>query len=202
MTRRTIDGLRACLERGSDERELLRRIEAGLPWLREAYRWDSAAFTQSDIAFLQRLGPARDALRAWVEMEARLPALASTDALEAAIARLTGLKDALGAYAVGATLRKAIHNWRARLGALRAEDEMNRARVEPRIAELERNPRRCRRNHRMAIREGPRGYFWGCTTYPFCHHVALLTREERMYLTAEDANVPADPVNARQLRLV
>lgn len=73
---------------------------------------------------------------------------------------------------------------------------------EVRIAELELSPRRCRRNHAMQIREGPAGPFWGCGTYPFCHHVAPLTERERVYLAGGERCAPRGLENAVQLTLL
>lgn len=72
-----------------------------------------------------------------------------------------------------------------------------------RILELEENPPRCRRHHRMRIRETGRGFFWGCAAYPFCRHAALLTPEQWKYLHGDDTCAPARGLaNAVQLSLV
>ena len=103
------------------------------------------------------------------------------------VSRLTQTKDALAGFPVAKRVAKEIRALSEKLPAIRDQDEAQRKfRRSSRIAQLilEQNPRHCPRNHPMVIREGRRGYFWGCSRYPFCEETAQLTAEEEDALTS------------------
>jgi hypothetical protein len=183
--RQTIDELRSSLERVIAEDELLGVIGDRLTHLRRLFPSHRSFFTPSDIEFLKGLSVISDHLRAFIELKEELLNVDSLKEYEDIVLRLTHAKTALACFPVVRRVAKEIRALNERLPAIREHDEAQRRfRLNARIVDLEKNPRPCRRNHPMVIREGTHGHFWGCSRYPFCCATAQLTPEENGLLAS------------------
>jgi len=183
--RQAIDDLRSSLERVIAEDEVLRVIADRLTVLRRLFPSHRCLFTPSDIEFLKSLSVISDHLRAFIDLKEELLNVESLKEYEDIVRRLTHAKNALACFPVARRVAKQIRALNERLPAIREQDEAQRQfRLNARILDLEQNPRRCRRNHPMVIREGTHGHFWGCSRYPFCCATAQLTPEENDLLTS------------------
>lgn len=177
--REAIDDLRSSLEHITAEDELLAVIDVRVPGLRQSYPSHRPLFTPTDIAFLKSLGPVSDHLRAFLELKEELADLNSLEEYEDIVRRLIRVKRGLACFPVAARIAKELRELNERLPAIRQQDEDRRQfRRNARILDLQQNPRRCACSHSMVIREGKRGYFWGCSRYPFCTATKRLTPEE------------------------
>lgn len=171
--------LRLSLETVVSEDDLLHVITERVAALRQSFPSHRRLFTPSHIEFLKSLAPVSDRLRSFIEVKEELVDVGTLAEYTAMVSRLTEIKGALGTLAVRKRVMKEIRGLNERLPAIRERDGARRqARVDSRIFDLEQDPRHCRRNHAMVIREGRYGYFWGCSRYPFCVQVVRLTPEE------------------------
>jgi hypothetical protein len=176
----TLADLKLSLETIISEEALLHMITERVTALRQSFPSNRRLFTPGHIEFLKSLSPVSEQLRFFIELKEELADVGSLDDYAAAMSRLTEIKGALGTFAVRKRVMKEIRELNERLPTIRERDGAGReARVKARIFDLEQNPRRCRHNHAMAIREGRYGYFWGCTRYPFCVEIARLTPAEK-----------------------
>jgi hypothetical protein len=175
-----VAGLRLSLETIVSEDNLLLVITERVTTLRESFPSHRRLFTPSHIEFLKSLAPVSDRLRSFIEVKEELVDVGTLAEYNAMVSRLTEIKGALGALPVRKRVMKEIRGLNERLPAIRERDGATRqARADTRIFELNQDPRHCRRNHAMVIRNGPRGYFWGCSRYPFCVEMARLTPAEK-----------------------
>ncbi len=125
-----------------------------------------------------------DHLRAFIELKEELVSVDSLKEYEDVLCRLVRAKGALARFPVARRVGKEIRELIERLPAIREQDEARRQfRLNARILDLERNPRRCPRRHPMVIGEGEHGHFRGCSRYPFCYATAQLTPQENGILT-------------------
>jgi hypothetical protein len=69
-------------------------------------------------------------------------------------------------------LRSRIHNINKGYEKKIEQDTINK------IHTLEKNSPKCPRGHQMVIRQGEYGYFWGCSSFPNCHHIKNLRMKE------------------------
>jgi hypothetical protein len=183
--RKAIDDLRSSLEQIAGEEELFRVISDGLTALRQSFSPHRSLFAPSDIEFLKSVAEISDHLRGFIELKEELPNVDSLKKYTEVVSRLTQTKDALARFPVAKRVAKEIRALNEKLPAIRDQDEAQRKfRRSSRILNLEQNARHCPRNHPMVIREGRRGYFWGCSRYPFCEETAQLTAEEEDALTS------------------
>ena len=178
-----IDELRSSLGSVASEGKLFHIIAERLPALRQSFRSQKSHFTPSQIQFLKRLTPVSDKLRAFIELKENLADVGTTQDYTAMMNRLSEIKGALRPFAVGKRVMKELRELNEKLPTIRQqEDGKWQIRTNPRIIDLEQNAPHCRRNHPMVIREGPHGFFWGCSRYPFCGDAAQLTPEQRSRL--------------------
>jgi hypothetical protein len=183
--REIIDGLRSSVEHIIAEDELVEVIATGLTALRRAFPSHRSLFSPSDIEFLKNLSGVSDHLRGFIDLKEESRTVRSLDECMDVLSRLTQTRDALGGLAVAKRVAKEIRELHERLPAIRDQDKLQRqCRLNMRIVDLEQKPRRCSRNHPMAIREGLRGHFWGCSKYPFCQDTAQLTPEQSHHLAS------------------
>ncbi len=177
--RQTIDDLRLSVEHIAAEDELLGIIVGRLTSLRKAFPIQRPVFTPGDIEFLRSLTGVADHLRAFAELREEAADVASVKEYEDIVSRLTLTKGALADFPVGKRVAKAIRELDEKLPAIRGRDEANRQfRLGGRIHAIEQNPRLCPQGHRMVIRRGKRGEFWGCSQFPLCWKTAQLTPEQ------------------------
>jgi len=182
--RQAIDDLRSSLERIAAEDKLLGVISGQLIALRQSYPSHRSSFTPDDIEFLKSLGTISDHLKTFIELQEELASVSSLKEYEDIVSRLIRAKDLLSSLPVAKRIAKEIRGLNERLPAIREQDETQRQfRLDGRILQLQQNPRRCPHHHPMAIREGTRGHFWGCSRYPFCSATAQLTAAENDLLT-------------------
>jgi hypothetical protein len=185
QVRQAIDDLRSSLEHITAEDELLGVIANHLTALRQSYPSHRSSFTPSDIELLKSLGVISDQLRAFIELKEELASVSSLKEYEDIVSRLTRAKGSLASFPVAKRIAKEIRGLNERLPVIREQDEAQRQfRLNTRIVDLQRNPRRCPRHHPMAIREGTHGHFWGCSRYPFCSATAQLTPAENDLLNS------------------
>jgi len=183
--RPAIENLQSSLEHIASADELLRIIDDHLTALRRCYSSHPSGFTASDIEFLKSMGVISNHLRAFLELLEDLVNVSSLSEYEDIVSRLVRAKCALASFPVSKRIAKEIRALSERLPAIRQQDDARRQfRISARIISLEQTPRRCPNRHPMAIREGTRGYFWGCTRYPFCTATAQLTPEENHFLNS------------------
>jgi hypothetical protein len=182
--RETIDELRLSVEHIAAEDELLGIIVDRLTALRQVFRSQRFVFTPGDIEFLKSLARLSDHLCAFVELREEAVDVGSVKEYEEILTRLTRTKSAFADLPVGKRVAKAIRELEEKLPAIRQNDEANRQfRLGARIHILEQNPRLCPRGHRMVIRTGKSGEFWGCTQFPWCWKTAQLTPQQGDLLT-------------------
>jgi hypothetical protein len=163
-----------------DEEALLTDITDRLAVLRRYFPGHKSSFNEGHIEFLKDVAGIIEPLKSFIGMKEELSDVGTICDYEALIHRLTDIKTRLAPYAVFKRVTKEIRQLNESLPAIKVKDEANRGfRITARIVEMERNPRVCGRKHAMVIRAGTRGYFWGCSRFPFCQETALLSFEER-----------------------
>ena len=180
--RQAIHDLHFSLEHTIAEDELVGVIADRLPALRKAYPSYRSSFAPDDIDFLKSLGVIWKVLQVFIELKEELASVSDLKEYDEMDSRLTQALAPLAHYPVGRRIAKELRGLKERLPAIREQDE---ARQQDRrnVRILDFQPRQCPRHHPMVVREGSRGYFWGCTSYPFCSATGQLTHEENDLLT-------------------
>jgi hypothetical protein len=172
------------LEQTILEEDLLLGIQNGLPALREAFPAQRDLFAPADIEFLQSLKPISGHLQAFIALREKLAKAVPVEECEPALKQLTHIKEALVRFPVGKRVTAEIRQLHEKLHPGRCA----------RIDKLNQRPPLCKHGHAMMVREGRRGYFWGCSNYPFCEETAELSAQQKGYLSpARDRAAP--PVN-------
>jgi hypothetical protein len=185
---RIIDELRLSLEQVTSEEKVFDLITERLAALRQSFRSHKSQFTSSHIEFLKSVAAAAGPLQSFIELREELAYIDTLEDYTAMVGRLVNLKGKLAPFAVCQRVKKELRELNEKLPAIREQDEGKRqVMVNTRIIDLERHAPRCRRNHAMAIREGPYDYFWGCSRYPFCGEATQLTPEQRRRLDASNS---------------
>jgi hypothetical protein len=177
--RHAIGELRGLLEQTIREEDLLLGIQKGLPALREAFPTQRDLFAPGDIEFLQSLKPISGHLQAFIALREKLAKSASVEEYEPALKELAPIKEALVRFPVGKRVTAEIRQLHEKLQPGRCA----------RIDKLNQRPPQCKHGHAMMVREGRRGYFWGCSNYPFCEETAELSAQQKDYLSAARAPV-------------
>ncbi len=163
------------------EIELRGFLEEKLTVLRDYYRSDSRQFTKDQQEFLAdvstRLLPS---IRLFIEMKDEL---LEVDSLEEFYFLKSKLKTILGdleGVAVRLRVDKELKDLINRRHSIQEEDASNlRFRFTMRKEELNREAPLCDRGHKMEIRKGRFGFFWGCRTFPFCDSWKPLTYSQK-----------------------
>ncbi len=180
--RQAIHDLRFSLEHTLAEEELVGVIAERLPALRKAYPSSRSSFAPDDIEFLKSLGAIWDRLRDFIELKEELASVSDLNEYVELDRRLTQALGPLAHYPVGRRVAKELRGLKERLPAIREQHQARQQdRRNLRIHDFP--PRQCPRRHPMVVREGSHGYFWGCTSYPFCSATEQLTQEEIDRLT-------------------
>jgi hypothetical protein len=175
-----IDELKFSLGTLTSEEKVLDAITGHLSVLRQTFPSRKASFTPNDIRFLKSLAPVSDQLRSFIELKEELAEVATREDHAAMMSRLLEIKSTLRPFAVGKRVMKELRELNEKLPTIRQQEEGKwQIRTNTRITELEQEAPNCQRNHPMVIREGPHGYFWGCSRYPFCGEAAPLTDEQK-----------------------
>lgn len=177
---RIIGELKSSLEHSVAEEKLLETIMDNLAALRRAYASNRESFTEDHIAFLKSLTPVSDHLRSFIEIKEELTYVNSLKHYTFLMNQLTDLNGALEPFAVRKRVGKEIRELIERLPQIRQQDDAKeQSRINARIVDLEQQVPHCPRNHRMVIREGRYGYFWGCSLYPVCEQTKQLSTQEK-----------------------
>ena len=160
-------------------------IEEKLAGLRASCRENRSVFAIDQIGFLKNLKGISRAIRTFVEICEELEYVETLGEATDILERLSVVKGGLKPFAVGKRVAKEMRELNERLPAIRAKEDSRKGfMIESRILDLERTPPQCHKGHKMVVRNGSRGYFWGCSQYPFCHQTAQITSDQRMQLAS------------------
>ena len=175
-----IDEIKFSLEHSITEEDLLEIITRNLKILRQEYLSNKRFFTKEHIDFLQSLTPLSKQLDTFSALKEELLYVNTLKHYTFLINQLVDIKNAVRPFAICKRVSKEIRELTEKLPNIRQEDEAKQqSRLNNRIAGLEQNPWQCPRKHKMVIREGRYGYFWGCSKYPICRHTQVLTPDEK-----------------------
>ena len=183
-----IEALRNALLTTVAERDVIDVIDRAVPVLRDAYRSGPGEFSEPDIAFLRQVTDCRRALGTFVDVLESLNEARDVDDLLNAKVALSSVEEACSGFAVAKRVAKEQRELNERMPAAVRIEVVNRlaARTARRTAAEAAMNRRCPDRHRMVVRDGRNGPFWGCSWYRAdgsgCTATANLTDDERSQL--------------------
>ncbi len=164
-----------------DERRIVEEGRAILESLREAWRVRRQDFSDGDVETLRGLRGIVDALAAFIEEQEEFDYLATRDDVDEVVGRLHAVMGQVGELPVAGRVRKEIRELLEKRASLpsRALDR-HAAELRRAVSALNGEAPACARcGSRMVLREGPYGFFWGCTRFPECWGKERLRPQER-----------------------
>jgi hypothetical protein len=173
------------LAREMDHQKLCAGLETHLTQLREEYRRNAKQFTKQQIQFLSSLGTIIQSIQRFAEIQQELDGPLDLKEYKHALQELKKLSSALGPAAVAARVKKEIRQLTERSSeVIQLEESKQNFKMTGRTCDLEDQRPACPNNkhHRLKIREGSHGYFWGCSFYPSCSYSKPLTPAEHALL--------------------
>ncbi|HZQ54400.1 MAG TPA: hypothetical protein VFB14_19515 [Bryobacteraceae bacterium] len=174
--------IRDMLAHTLQEERAYRLLQAWLVILREAYHADRKQFSDQQIEYLKQVRALAIHLRRFIELQEELAGPIGWDEYNQGIQDLTLLEINLAEIAVSKRVKKEKRQLIERQReVMDFEQSKGRAKLTNRILTLEENAGACpkNKNHRLQIRQGKNGYFWGCSAFPSCcWHTQPLTPSE------------------------
>jgi hypothetical protein len=180
-----IDGLVQVLREVHSEEELHKTLSTQLDALRDVYRRNRGALSPEHIAFLKTVGQMDKAVLTFIELKEELEDVYDIADYTRLMAILRDLWIALRGCAVTKRVEKEMRGLREKWPALEQQSlVLEGMKFSAKLSQLERKAPNCRRGHRMIIRKGESGYFWGCSEFPHCFLTRKLARGEEDFLNA------------------
>lgn len=174
------------VESETDERALVREGSRGLEELRRLWRDHKSEYSEENIAQLRLVAEQIEAVRQFIEEEEEFEYIKDRDEVDEVIARLYPLVEATSKMAVAGRIQKEIRELLERRATMPSKAKLiqSAARAQA-IRRLTTDAPVCKAHeddHKMVLREGPFGFFWGCPTFPNCWHRKQLTHKEQAQL--------------------
>ena len=176
-----IEQIQQILDTLLTEERVLRLVGAWLLILRDEYSSDRNQFSSEQINFLRYARGLLPHLQRFVELQEELEGSIGLDEYNEAQSELQLLKNHLGKPAVGKRIDKEMRQLKERRDEVLRYEQSNQAlRRTHAMADLEDLVEPCpnNRGHRLTIRSGKHGYFWGCGAFPNCWYTRPLTAAE------------------------
>src|SRR3990172_5476399 len=161
------------------EEKVAHEIQDRLEVLREAYRRNKPLFSNEQIQWLQAVRAKGQTVVLFIELKEELESASSIEDCQDLLARLCRMREELQGTGVALRIEKEIRSLHERFPQCQQNstitEELQRTAI---INDLDRDAPLCPSNHKMTIRSGPTGYFWGCSEYPNHLFTRKLSREQ------------------------
>lgn len=162
------------------EEKIANEIQDRLEVLRGAYKRNKLYFTHEHIRWLQAARAKGQAVALFIELKEELVFASSIEDCQDLLARLSRMREELQGTGVALRIEKEIRSLHERFPQFQQNSTMIRDLKRTAIInELDRDAPLCPSNHKMTIRSGPSGYFWGCSEYPNHLFTRKLSREQQ-----------------------
>ena len=164
-----VAAVRSILTDAANEERAYRLMKAWLVILRDKYHSNPKQFSEEQLEFLKRVRSMMLALQRFMILLEELDDSIDLDEYNQAVQELRLIGEAVGDAAVSRRVRKEIRQLIERRGeVLQYEKSRENARLTDQILKLEETAAPCPWNehHRLQIRQGKNGYFWGCSEFP------------------------------------
>ncbi|QTA81333.1 DNA topoisomerase type IA domain-containing protein [Desulfonema limicola] len=180
---RIIDKTRKNLLESVSEKNLLKIIEENLKRLRKLYPENKNLFTNSDIIFLKSLNNISQKLILFIEICEELPYLTDIFDYYEYIEKLNSIRGDIKDFPICKRVDKEIRELIERYEEIHIKEQQKMGHLlNKKIIQLELNCPLCKEGHKMTIRNGTYGTFWGCSQFPNCTYTKKLSPEEQSYL--------------------
>jgi topoisomerase-like DNA binding C4 zinc finger protein len=176
-----ISEIRNTLAHNLSEEHVYRLTQAWLVILRDAYHCDKKRFADDQIDFLKQVRTAVVHLRRFIDLQEELEGAIGLDEYNEALQELRLLDSKLADTAISRRVKKEIRQLIERRSEVISYEQSRRnTRVTNVLLRLEEKAGSCPngKNHRLQIRQGKNGYFWGCSAFPSCWYTRPLSRDE------------------------
>jgi len=167
------------LESSYSEVDLQSELRNILTYLRNTYRSQKTSYSEEDISFLQEVNCILNAVDDFIEIRDDLKEVRSSKQYHELRAKLKRIQKTVAGYAVERRVRKEIRELEENYVHIEEREmAMRNALNHSKISEIEKYAPRCHEGHRMVIRKGAKGFFWGCSFYPNCKRTKKLTETQ------------------------
>jgi hypothetical protein len=155
-------------------------VRARLVVLREAYKRNKKIFSSEQIQWLQDVRAKGEIIQSFIELKEEFELANDTQDFQDLLAKLSQLRQSLHGTGVARRIDKEIRSLRERFPDLLQNEAIAKATMQISVInELDRKAPTCPRGHKMTIRSGPTGYFWGCSEFPNCFTSQQLSCEQQ-----------------------
>jgi hypothetical protein len=179
----TINKIELCLKENRSSENTYDIIENSLNLLRNYYKANRKAFSDAQINYLKNIAETNKTLKRYIDLKNYINMISSTESYFELDSEFKELQTHFKEYAIVHDIGESRKKLKNRIPDIdkyyekKKEEDLNY-----KIIILEKNALKCIMGHQMTIRRGEYGYFWGCSSFPNCHHTKNLSMKEEDYL--------------------
>ncbi len=179
----TIQKLAQALQVVDSEAELILIIKKSLEFLRGLWIKNRNSFNEEHLIFLKCVAEIERIILTFLDLKHYINKIDNIDDYNATINELTIIYNKLQKFPIRKCIGKEIRSLRESFNELiESRQKRNITNIKMKIVQLEQKPPSCRNGHKMIIREGDNGYFWGCHNFPKCFFTKELSKKEKDFL--------------------
>jgi hypothetical protein len=179
----TIKKIEICLKENQSSENIFDIIEKSLNLLRNYYSKNRMAFSDTQINYLKNIAEINKTLKRYIDLKSYINMISSTESYIELDNEFKQLQVYFKNYAIVHDIGESKRRLKSRIPDINMSHEKKEEKdLIYKILSLEKNAPNCPRGHQMTIRQGEYGYFWGCSSFPNCHHTKNLSMKEEDYL--------------------
>ena len=146
---------------------------------RDAFEKEPSRFSEQHIAFVDEMVALLDQVEQFQTIQEDMETVYDREDYDEIMESLEFLHAQFEGMALQQRVAREIREMQTRLPQIRlAEDTKKHNQLNTRMVRLNHSAPKCTKGHPMVVREGPHGFFWGCSRYPDCHSHKRLSPEE------------------------
>jgi len=179
----TIQRMIQALQEVHSENELILIITKSLEFLRGLWLKNRDSFNEEQIILLKRIAETEIIILTFINIKNNIKNIDNIDDFNRAISDLIIIYKKIQQFPIRKSVGKEIRSLRESFNELTESRQKRKiADIKMKIAQMEHKPPFCHNGHKMIIREGESGYFWGCHNFPKCFFTKELSKKERKFL--------------------